>query len=66
MFGFKLIVHCLLSIAKYKQVIDAIHSAAVAKAVCEAGSNELLEAWPPMQVDHSEATLPRITRCVLT
>jgi hypothetical protein len=52
--------------AKYKQVINAIHSAAVAKAVCDSCPNELLEAWPSMQVDHSEATSPCITRCMLS
>jgi hypothetical protein len=47
-------------------VIKCIHSATVAKAVCDAGPNELLQAWPLMEVDPSEATLPRIMHCVLT
>jgi hypothetical protein len=38
----------------------------VVKAVCDAGPNEFLEAWPPTLVDFSEETLPRITLCVLT
>jgi hypothetical protein len=52
--------------AKYKQVIKSIHCAAVAKAVCDASPNEVLEAWPPTEIDPLEATLPRVTPVTLT
>jgi hypothetical protein len=52
--------------AKYKQVIKSIHCAAVAKAVCDASLNEVLEAWPPTEIDPLEATLPRVTRTTLS
>jgi hypothetical protein len=41
-----------------------MHSAAVAKALCAAGPNEVLGRYPP-NVHESEETLPRIHRCTL-
>ena len=50
--------------SNYKKSISAMHSAAVAKALCAAGPNEVLGRYPP-NVHESEETLPRVHRCTL-
>jgi hypothetical protein len=48
----------------YKKSITALHSAAKAKAICEAGPNAVLGSYPP-NVNPEELTLTRAHRCAL-
>jgi hypothetical protein len=50
--------------SSYKHIINNIHTAAVAKHVCDSGPNAVLGVWPP-SVSKTESTLPHSTRCVL-
>jgi hypothetical protein len=48
----------------YKKAISSLHTAAVAKAVCEAGPNPVLGLYPP-NVNPEEETLTRGALCQL-
>jgi hypothetical protein len=48
----------------YKKAISSFHTAAVSKAVCEAGPNPVLGLYPP-SVNPEEETLSRAHRCAL-
>jgi hypothetical protein len=48
----------------YRKAISSLHTAAVAKSVCEAGPNPVLGLYPP-SVNPEEETLTRAHRCTL-
>lgn len=50
----------------YKCAINNIHSAAVAKAICDAGRNPVFGAWPPSLIYPDEENLLCISHCVLS
>ena len=56
----------VMSSSNYKKISNSLHSAAVAKAICSAGPNEVLGHYPPSAgVNSSEKTLSRSHRCTL-
>jgi hypothetical protein len=48
----------------YKKSIGALHSSAIARAICVAGQNVVLDRYTP-KVNPEDLTLSRVHRCAL-